>query len=182
MSCRKTSSRVGPLSARSLTPDPFAAQLRGCVLDQLEAVSWGGHRQPVRTLVRLGIPTAHPGERLLSELALGHVRKLDLEDLTADSFLELVSRTRGDHPAVVDHRDPLGELIGLLQVLGGQEQRGAASLKVPDRSSRPVSPPFSSRSKFRSCSSSGTSNGGPSGRPSSRSRSSRTIQSPASPA
>ena len=28
-----------------------------------------------------------------------------------------------DHPAVVDHRDPVGELVGLLEVLGGQQQR-----------------------------------------------------------
>ena len=122
-----------PAEPEVADPDPFAAQLRGGVLDQLEAVPWGRHRQPVRTLVRLGIPTAHPGERLLSELALGGVRKLDLEDLAADLFLELVPRARGDHPAVVDHRDPLGELVGLLQVLGGQKQRGALALEVSNR-------------------------------------------------
>ena len=38
----------------------------------------------------------------------------------------------GDHPAVVEHRDPVGQLVGLLQVLGGQEDGDAAGHQVPD--------------------------------------------------
>ncbi|MDH6626516.1 hypothetical protein M2271_004333 [Streptomyces sp. LBL] len=37
--------------------------------------------------------------------------------------LELVRRAVGDDPAGVDDRDPVGELVGLLQVLGGQQDR-----------------------------------------------------------
>jgi hypothetical protein len=42
-----------------------------------------------------------------------------------DRRLQLPGRSLGDHPAVVDDRDPLGELVGLFQVLRA-EQDGRA--------------------------------------------------------
>ena len=136
VSCRKTSSRVGPRSARSLTRIPSrrssaaassisSRPSRGAgIVSRSGRSSGSGSPQPTRVSASS------------SELALGGVRELDLEDLAADALLELVARARGDHPAVVDHRDPLGELIGLLQVLGGQQQRGAPALEVSDRMPR----------------------------------------------
>jgi hypothetical protein len=35
-------------------------------------------------------------------------------------------------PAVVEHGDPVGELVGLLQVLGGEEDRDAAGDEIAD--------------------------------------------------
>jgi hypothetical protein len=35
--------------------------------------------------------------------------------------LEFAGSARGDDPAVVEDRDPVGELVGLIQVLRGQE-------------------------------------------------------------
>ena len=46
----------------------------------------------------------------------------DLDALTADLALELVRGAPGDDLAVVDHGDGVGQLVGFLQVLGGQQQ------------------------------------------------------------
>ncbi len=43
----------------------------------------------------------------------------------ADRGLELVAGALGDDLAVVDNRDAVGELVGLVQVLGGQQHGGA---------------------------------------------------------
>jgi hypothetical protein len=54
----------------------------------------------------------------------------------ADRGLELPGGALGDDPAVVDDGDPVGQLVGLVQVLGGQQDGGAAggqrSDDVPD--------------------------------------------------
>ena len=52
-------------------------------------------------------------------------REVDLEPLAADAVLELVGGAVGDHAAVVDDRDPVGEPVGLVEVLG-REQHGRA--------------------------------------------------------
>ena len=46
--------------------------------------------------------------------------QLDLEDLAADAVLELAAGPLCDHLSVVDDRDLIGELVGLLQVLRGE--------------------------------------------------------------
>ena len=48
-----------------------------------------------------------------------------------DAALELRGAALGDDAAVVEHRDPAGELIGLLQVLRGEEDRDAAARPGP---------------------------------------------------
>ena len=40
-----------------------------------------------------------------------------------DGGLQLAAGARGDHPAVVDDRDPVGQLVGLVEVLGGEQHR-----------------------------------------------------------
>ena len=50
----------------------------------------------------------------------------ELEPLAADLRLELVGRALGDDPAVVDDDDLVGQQVGLLEVLGGQQQRRPA--------------------------------------------------------
>ena len=63
-----------------------------------------------------------------------------------DAPLELVRRALGDDPAAVEDRDPVGELVGLLQVLGreedrhavGGESRIASHIVRRPRGSRPV--------------------------------------------
>jgi hypothetical protein len=49
-----------------------------------------------------------------------------LEGGGADGGLELVRGALGDHPAGVDDGDPVGQLIGLIEILGGEQDGGAA--------------------------------------------------------
>ena len=49
----------------------------------------------------------------------------DLDPLPADLRLQLVRRSARDDPAVVDDRDLVGELVGLLEVLRRQQERRA---------------------------------------------------------
>ena len=50
-----------------------------------------------------------------------------MDRVTAELALELLGRALGDHLAAVDDRHALGELVGLLEVVGGQ-QHGLATL------------------------------------------------------
>lgn len=56
----------------------------------------------------------------------------DLDAFAAGAGLELVGGAAGDDAAVVDDRDVVGEVVGLLQVLGGQQQGGAAGDELLD--------------------------------------------------
>jgi hypothetical protein len=56
-----------------------------------------------------------------------------LDHRAADAVLELGSGALTHEPAVVDDRDPVGELVGLLQVLGGQQHRRARVDQVADQ-------------------------------------------------
>ena len=51
--------------------------------------------------------------------------QLQLQGGAADRRLQLVGGALGDLDAAVDDRDPVGELVGLVEVLRGQ-QDGAA--------------------------------------------------------
>ena len=53
--------------------------------------------------------------------------ELDRDHVLADLGLQALGRPLGDDLAGIDDRQPLAELVGLLQVLGGEEDRGAAS-------------------------------------------------------
>ena len=55
----------------------------------------------------------------------------DLDALAAGLRLELVGGAAGDDLAVVDDADVVREVVGLLQVLGGEQQGGAARRPVP---------------------------------------------------
>ena len=47
----------------------------------------------------------------------------DLEHRAAELGLEFGGRALGDDPAVIDHRDAVGEAIGLLEILRREKQR-----------------------------------------------------------
>ncbi len=51
-----------------------------------------------------------------------------------DAALQFVRGSLGDHPAVVQERDPVGQRVGFLQVLRGQEDGDAAGHQVADAS------------------------------------------------
>ena len=70
--------------------------------------------------------TGHPlDDRGGGGLVLGGRRGQD-ERAAAHPVLELIGRALGDEPSGVDDADPMGQAVGLLQVLGGQQDRGAA--------------------------------------------------------
>ena len=50
----------------------------------------------------------------------------------ADRGLQFGAGPLGDHLAPVDHRDAVGERVGLLQILRGEEHRGAVGGQQPD--------------------------------------------------
>src|SRR5580704_1870666 len=53
------------------------------------------------------------------------VAERDLQTGAAGLRLQLGGGAAGDHAAVIDDDDPVGELIGLVEVLRGQQQRDA---------------------------------------------------------
>jgi hypothetical protein len=58
--------------------------------------------------------------------------ELEAEDaLALDPALELVRAAEGEDPAVVDDRDPVAELVGLLHVVGREKDRPAGDRGLP---------------------------------------------------
>ncbi len=53
-------------------------------------------------------------------------RDLEVDEVAGDLRLEVVGGVGGDDPALVDDQDPVGERVGLVEVVGGQEHRRAA--------------------------------------------------------
>src|SRR5690606_32086936 len=66
---------------------------------------------------------------------LGDVVLVDgdnVDPFAADLRLQLVGRALGDGRAGVDHHDVVGELLGLFEVLRGEQQGGAAADEIGD--------------------------------------------------
>ena len=59
--------------------------------------------------------------------------ELDLEPLAAQAILQLVRRSLGDQPSVVDHGDRVREPVGLVEVLRRQEHGRALGDEPVDR-------------------------------------------------
>ena len=103
--------------------DSGAVQGSRGLLDQLEPMPRGWQREPVGAVFRLRLAAPDAPQHGQSLVPPCRARELDLEDLTADALLQLVAGALGDHPAVVDHRDPIRELVRLLQILRRQHER-----------------------------------------------------------
>jgi hypothetical protein len=69
------------------------------------------------------------------------VRHGELDHVPADAALQLLGGARGDHQAVVDDHDLVRQLVGLVQVLGGEQQRGPLGHQRPDDVPHPQPPP-----------------------------------------
>ena len=125
---RKTSSRLGrcrPMSSRSMPASSSRAAMRvsaptpsaGAVMCRASRSTWisptsdahelGRGRRPRRRRLTVTTRLAAPG-----------------------LVLELERGALGDDPAVVDDDDVVGELVGLVEVLGGEEQGGAVAHEV----------------------------------------------------
>ena len=82
-----------------------------------------GDRHPQHHPVELRPLRGDLGQRRDRRLRLVGRFQRHLEALAADLVLQLVGGALGDHLAVVDHRDPVGEPVGLVEVLGGEQHR-----------------------------------------------------------
>jgi hypothetical protein len=63
---------------------------------------------------------------------VGLVAHVDLDDVAAGPLLELAGGAGGDGPAVVDDHHPAGQVVGLVQVLGGEQHVGAGRDQAAD--------------------------------------------------
>jgi hypothetical protein len=120
----------GPAQPYVADTDLCPAQPGGRLLHQLEPVARGREGEPVRPLVRLRIAAAHLGEHRLRPVPLPRAGQFYLQDLAADAVLELVPGSLRDYLPAVDDCDPVGQLIGFLQVLGGQQERCPLALQL----------------------------------------------------
>ena len=121
VSARKTSSRLGWPSEKSAIPTP--ARASSATASAARSASAHGADSAAGSGSRWTAPSS------LREHALGLGPLLGIEQphvqgAGADRGLELAGRALGDHLAVVDHGDPVGELVGLVEVLRAEQDRG----------------------------------------------------------
>ena len=124
---RKTSSRSGVCTVRPSTSTARRRAGRAASRSDRDAAV-AGHPQRQRVVVARG--RAERARRAASSSR--GVGEPQPDVAAGDEPLELVRRALGDEPAVVEHGDPVGELVGLLQVLGGEEDRDAAGDELAD--------------------------------------------------
>ncbi len=70
------------------------------------------------------------GRGLRDRLEIGGRRHRDVDQVLPDSCLQLLRCSVGDHEAVVQHDDVVGQAVGLFEVLSGEHDRGAFAGKV----------------------------------------------------
>ena len=78
-------------------------------------------------------PLQGVGQDRLGLGSLLAVEEPDVQGPRADVGLELGAGPLGHDPAVVDDRDLVGKLVGFLQVLGGEQHRGAGRGDLADQ-------------------------------------------------
>ena len=135
MRAKNTSSSEGWWTSTSSTVIPAASRARTTVRGQPAPAA---HRcpQPAAVLAQRGPRRRRtvPGRPRAAGFGLA---ERDLEPGAADLRLELGRRAVGDHPTVVDDDDPVGELVGLVEVLGGQQQGHAVGDELADHVPHP---------------------------------------------
>ena len=122
---RKTSSSVGRRTPTSSTAIPASSSRRSASTSTAAPPLIGTVSRAGVRLGRRASPTATGASTPTASASLGGVAHGDLQPFAADLGLELVGGALGDDPAVVDHHDGVGQQVGLLQVLRGEQQRGA---------------------------------------------------------
>ena len=130
VSARNASSSVGRRSAISSTPTP-ASRHRGGDARQVLGLVGRGHRD--RALLGRGRDLELVAEQRDQALELGAVGRDHVDPLRPDLGLELGRRAGRDLAAAVDQHDAVGERVGLLEVLGRQQQRHALRDERADR-------------------------------------------------
>ena len=130
----KTSSRVGPQDRDVVDADAGVVEAADGLGDHAAVLADREAHGPLRAR---GWLVGERRDRRQRGLTLRGVVEHDLDPLAADRVLELVGGALGDHRAVVDDRDPVGEPVRLVEVLGRQQDgrpRGDAILDhLPER-------------------------------------------------
>ncbi len=121
VSARNTSSRLGWPSEKSAISIPERASSATASAAAVGVGAGDRERRRVGLQVDLGAELAGEHPLGLGPLSGSSRRTCSAPD--ADRRLELGGRALGDHLAVVDHRDPVGELVGLVEVLGAEQDR-----------------------------------------------------------
>src|SRR5579884_4530042 len=114
----------------------FQANLRGVEVahdggEQLRAVC-DRHDEVAALSSDLRFARTVGKDGLQSCFQIASVRDGQFEPLAADTGLQVVGGSVGDDAPLIDDGDAVGELIGLLQVLRGQQDGGAIGSKVAD--------------------------------------------------
>ena len=131
VSARKTSSSVGLATLTETISTPAwrrpirtsaarSATSSATFIRPDSGVSTGSAPSTRRTTARASVLVGAGGE-------------LQLQRRVADRRLQLVRRALGDLAAAVDDGDPVGELVGLVEVLRGQQHRAAVGDEAADR-------------------------------------------------
>ncbi len=114
---RAAQADVGRIDARRIEPaDRVRQRARACR---------GGQRDgPIGAVIRA------------ESRARGRLRRfghLHLDHRAAEPVLQLVAGPLGDEPAFMDHADPIGELVGFIEILRGQQHRRTRADQIPDQ-------------------------------------------------
>jgi hypothetical protein len=62
-------------------------------------------------------------DQVAGAVPVSRVQQPDPDAGAAHGVLQLAAGAGGDHPAMIDDRDPVGELVGFVEVLGGEHHR-----------------------------------------------------------
>ncbi|GAA3235892.1 hypothetical protein GCM10010468_69880 [Actinocorallia longicatena] len=92
-----------------------------------------GCAEPQGVGVEHGLGARHRGHHAGGLGQVGGLAQDQVETVAAHEVLEPGGVALGHDPAVVDHADPVGEPVGLLEVLGGEQDRGALGDEGTDR-------------------------------------------------
>ncbi len=123
--------RAGSVQRGTPQPDVDRPPLRRVGCRELQAVSASvppdtGAAIVFRSSSTTGAPIPIPLSARATNEVSSRFASVTCKLFLADGPLQLGRRALRDDPAVVDHHDVRGELIGLFQVLGGEHHRGAA--------------------------------------------------------
>ena len=92
-----------------------------------------GHGHPARRVVDPRLLAPEWRQQLDGVAQVVGPADADLDDVASGQRLQLIRRAGGDRPAMVDDDHVVGQLIGLLEVLRGQQHVSAAADERPDR-------------------------------------------------
>ena len=87
---------------------------------------------PAVLLLARGLGAGRPSDQVDHRAHVGALGHDDVDAVAADAGLELGGRALGDDPSGVDDDDAVGELVGLVEVLGGEQDRRAAGDELAD--------------------------------------------------